>query len=105
MSRRDIKHFKYTYNYLIPINKLAITKTNQFKLLKQTKIANKNNKKNRRRAAFYGISKFDYEAKENLTKGQLPKKTSIEEKVIKYSLGNIWTKVWSAKITVIQTNF
>ncbi len=39
-------------------------------------MAYKNNKKNRRRVAFYGINKFDYEARENLAKGQLsPKET------------------------------
>ena len=37
-------------------------------------MACKNNKKNRRRAAFYGINKFDYEAKENLMKGYPPSK-------------------------------
>ncbi len=29
----------------------------------------KNNKKNRRRAAFYGISKFNYKAREKLAEG------------------------------------
>jgi len=29
-------------------------------------MACKNNKKNKRRAAFYGISKFDYEVRERL---------------------------------------
>ncbi len=54
----------------------------------------KNNKKNRRRAAFYGISKFDYKAREKLTKGQLlPKKTPTEEKVVEHSSGNAWTEV------------
>ncbi len=32
-------------------------------------MARKNNKKNRRRAAFYRISKFDYEVKERLAEG------------------------------------
>ncbi len=43
-------------------------------------MARKNNKKNRRRAAFYRISKFDYEARENLVKGQpSPKEIPTEE--------------------------
>ncbi len=32
-------------------------------------MAHKNNKKNRRKAAFYRINKFDYKARENLAKG------------------------------------
>ena len=69
-------------------------------------MARKNNKKNRRRAAFYRINKFDYKMKENLVKGQLPpKKTSTEEdKKVESSSGNAWTEVWDAKITIIQTN-
>ncbi len=44
-------------------------------------MACKNNKKNRRRAAFYRISKFDYEIRKNLVKGHPPsKETLIEEK-------------------------
>ena len=35
-------------------------------------MAYKNNKKNRRRAAFYKISKFDYEGRKKLAEGQLP---------------------------------
>ncbi len=31
----------------------------------------KNNKRNRRRAAFYGINLFDYETREKLVAGQL----------------------------------
>ncbi len=65
----------------------------------------KNNKKNRRRAAFYGISKFDYKVREKLVEGQpLPKETPIEEKVVKYSPENSWTEVWIPKITTVQTN-
>ncbi len=37
-------------------------------------MARKNNKKNRRRVAFYGISKFDYNAREKLAEGQPPLK-------------------------------
>ena len=57
-------------------------------------MARKNNKKNRRRAAFYEISKFDYEARENLAKEQLlPKETLTEkDKKVKSSLRNEWTK-------------
>ena len=57
-------------------------------------MACKNNKRNRKRAAFYGINKFNYEAREKLTEGQpLPKETLIEEKVVKHSLENVWTEV------------
>ncbi len=58
-------------------------------------MARKNNKENRRRAAFYRISKFDYKVKENLAKGQpLPKETlTKEDKKIKSSLRNVWTEV------------
>ncbi len=52
-------------------------------------MACKNNKKNRRRAAFYEISKFDYESRKKLVKGQLlPKETYIDEKakLIEYKL-------------------
>ncbi len=41
----------------------------------------KNNKKNRRRVAFYEINKFDYKMKEKLINGQLlSKKTYIDRK-------------------------
>ncbi len=53
-------------------------------------MACKNNKKNRRRAAFYEISKFDYEAREKLAEGQpLPKETPTEKKAVESSLKNI----------------
>ncbi len=54
----------------------------------------KNNKKNRRRAAFYRISKFDYKVRENLVKGQLPQKEILtkEDKKVKSSLENSWTE-------------
>ena len=50
----------------------------------------KNNKKNRRRVAFYGINKFDYEVRENLAKGHPPpEETSIEkDKEVESSSGN-----------------
>ncbi len=69
-------------------------------------MARKNNKRNRRRAAFYGISPFDYEVREKLAADQppLPEETSKkEEAVIKLSLVNEWTEVWAPKITVVQT--
>ncbi len=57
-------------------------------------MACKNNKKNRRRAAFYGISKFDYEVRKKLAKGQpLSKEILTEEKTVEYSSGNAWTKI------------
>ncbi len=53
----------------------------------------KNNKKNRKKAAFYRINKFNYEARENLTKEcPSPKETPIEEKAVKRSPGNVWTE-------------
>ncbi len=57
-------------------------------------MARKNNKRNRRRAAFYEINKFDYEARENLVKGHSPPvETSIEkEKEVECSPGNEWTE-------------
>ena len=67
-------------------------------------MAQKNNKKNRRRAAFYGINLFDYEAREKLAARQLPpKKTLKEEVVVRPSSGNEWTETWISKITVVQT--
>ena len=58
-------------------------------------MARKNNKKNRRRAAFYGISKFDYETRENLTKGQpSPKETPTDkDKEVESSPENAWTEI------------
>ncbi len=52
-------------------------------------MACKNNKKNRRRVAFYEISKFDYEAKEKLAKRQPSlKEIFTEEIVVEDSPGN-----------------
>ena len=53
-------------------------------------MAQKNNKRNRRRAAFYGINPFDYEAREKLAAGQPPveKMPKKEEEVVKSSPGN-----------------
>ena len=42
-------------------------------------MARKNNKRNRRRAAFYRINKFDYKVRENLAKGQLPPKETLTD--------------------------
>ncbi len=57
-------------------------------------MARKNNKKNRRRATFYRINKFDYEIREKLVEGQLPPKETTEEtKIVKSSLENVWTEV------------
>ena len=55
-------------------------------------MARKNNKRNRRRAAFYGINPFDYEAREKLVAGQLlPKETpKKEEDEVKPNPGNEW---------------
>ena len=57
-------------------------------------MARKNNKKNRRRAAFYRINKFDYETRENLAKGHSsPQETPTEkDKEVESSPGNEWTE-------------
>jgi len=58
-------------------------------------MACKNNKKNRRRAAFYRISKFDYEERENLVKGEPSlKEISIDkDKEVESKPENEWTKI------------
>ncbi len=45
-------------------------------------MACKNNKRNKKRAAFYGINKFDYEVRENLAKGY-PLPVEVPTKKIK----------------------
>ncbi len=67
-------------------------------------MARKNNKKNRRRAAFYEINPFDYEAREKLAAGQPPPPEEMlkkEEDEVKPSPGNKWTETWTPKIIVI----
>ncbi len=57
-------------------------------------MARKNNKKNRRRVAFYEINKFDYEVRENLAKGY-PSPIEIpteKDKEVESSPGNEWTE-------------
>ncbi len=68
-------------------------------------MARKNNRKNRRRIAFYGINKFDYKAREKLAVGQSPLKETPKEEgiVIEASPENEWTKIWTPKITIVQT--
>ncbi len=68
-------------------------------------MAYKNNKKNRRRAAFYGINKFDYKARENLAKGHPPPEETPTEKdkEVESNPGNEWTEIWKPKITAVQT--
>ena len=67
-------------------------------------MARKNNKKNKRRAAFYGINKFDYEVREKLAKEQLPpvEAPTEKDKKVESSLGNKWTEAQILKITVVQ---
>ena len=56
-------------------------------------MAQKNNKRNKRRAAFYRINSFDYKAREKLVARQLPPKEILKEEVIvKPNLGNKWTE-------------
>jgi len=69
-------------------------------------MACKNNKRNKRRATFYEINKFDYETREKLVERHLlPKEILTEEeknKKVKSSPGSAWTKAWAPKITTIQ---
>ena len=66
-------------------------------------MARKNNKKNRRRVAFYSINPFDYEARERMITGQSPPQEIPKEgTVIKFGPGNEWTEAWIPKITVVQ---
>ncbi len=53
-------------------------------------MACKNNRKNRRRAAFYEINKFDYKTREKLAEGQPSLKETLEEErvVVKVSSRN-----------------
>ena len=55
-------------------------------------MACKNNKKNRRRAAFYEINKFDYKARENLAKGYslLVETPMKEDEKVESSSENAW---------------
>ena len=55
-------------------------------------MARKNNKRNRRRAAFYGVNKFDYKTREKLAVGQLPPQETLEKTVTKPSPRNEWTE-------------
>ncbi len=56
-------------------------------------MACKNNKRNRRRVAFYRISKFDYEVREKLAEGQPLSQEISQKKVVEYSPGNAWTEI------------
>ena len=56
-------------------------------------MARKNNKRNRRRATFYGINPFDYKAREKLAVGQPPpQEISREKTVVKPNSENEWTE-------------
>ncbi len=68
-------------------------------------MARKNNKRNRRRAAFYGINKFDYEVRENLAKRHPSPEEALTEKdkEVESSPRNAWTEAWTPKITIVQT--
>ena len=64
----------------------------------------KNNKRNRRRAAFHEINLFDYEVREKLAAGQpLLQETSKEKPIVKPNPENEWTETWTPKITIVQT--
>ncbi len=49
----------------------------------KNKMACKNNCRNCRRAAYYYINKFDYEAREKLADGQLPSKKMYSSEKVK----------------------
>ncbi len=66
-------------------------------------MAHKNNKRNRRRTAYYHINKFDYEAREKLVEGQpSPKETYTSEKAkeVKLRPDYTWNEFWASTITV-----
>ena len=70
-------------------------------------MARKNNKKNHRRATYYHINKFDYEAREKLAEGQLlPKETYSDEKakVVELRPDYIWNEFWTPTITIQTTS-
>ena len=46
-------------------------------------MARKNNHRNRRRAAYYHINKFDYNVREKMTEGQPPSKETYSKKKAK----------------------
>ena len=56
-------------------------------------MACKNNKRNKRRAAFYRISKFDYEVREKLAEGQPLSQETSQKKAVEYSPGNTQTEI------------
>src|SRR6266498_4349692 len=90
LSRRDVKYFKYTHNYPTPTQQPAITTI--LIILTKTTIAHKNNKRNRRRATFYRINKFDYKARENLAKRYPPpvEAPTEKEKEVESNPENEW---------------
>ena len=70
-------------------------------------MARKNNKRNRRRAAYYHINKFDYEAKEKLAEGKPSSKETYSNekvKVVELRPDYTWNEFWAPTIT-IQTTF
>ncbi len=63
----------------------------------------KNNRRNCKKAAYYHINQFDYEAREKLAEGQpLPKKiySSKKVKVVELRPDYTWNKFWILIITV-----
>ncbi len=70
-------------------------------------MARKNNCRNRRRAAYYYINKFDYEAREKLAESQLlPKETysSKKVKVVELRSNYSWNEFWTPTITIQTTS-
>ena len=61
-------------------------------------MACKNNKRNRRRVAYYHINKFDYEAREKLAEGQSPPKETYSDekaKVVELRQDYTWNEFWA----------
>ncbi len=61
-------------------------------------MARKNNHRNCRRAAYYYINKFDYEAREKLAEGQLSPKEMYSDKkakVVELRPDYTWNEFWA----------
>src|SRR6266540_1086523 len=114
LSRRDVKHFKYTHNYPTPTQQPAITTILIILIIitiinnnNKNKMARKINKRNRRRVAYYYINKYDYEAREKLTEDQPPSKETYSDekaKVVKLRPEYTWNEFWAPTITVQTTS-
>jgi len=66
-------------------------------------MARKKNLRNRRRAAFYDVNLFDYDARKRLAEGQPSPQEIPKEIIVKPNSRNEWTEAWTLKITIVQT--